>query len=131
MTGLDGPSMREPMRNTLPQSMAPSAIRYRCSMRCALVSLFFATTAAAQPFVLATTPEPPVKRSTSATAGVIVGGKLLFQALDATNAGELWATDGTPAGTQLIKEFSPGPSGSAPADFAVLNANLAVFLVSS
>ncbi len=30
---------------------------------------------------------------------------------------ELWRTDGTPAGTKLVKDIRPGADGSAPADF--------------
>ncbi len=34
---------------------------------------------------------------------------------------ELWVTDGTTAGTQLLKEIDPGPDGSDPKNFVRLN----------
>ena len=33
---------------------------------------------------------------------------MLFAAFEKTNGEELWATDGTPAGTVLFKDLSPG-----------------------
>ncbi|MCC6783440.1 MAG: hypothetical protein IT457_11415 [Planctomycetes bacterium] len=42
------------------------------------------------------------------------GGKVYFGAIDATRGGELWVTDGTPSGTVLLKDLTPGPTGSVP-----------------
>src|SRR4051812_32205247 len=42
-----------------------------------------------------------------------MGGKLYFAAFDETNGRELWTTDGTEAGTVLVKDISPGNSGSS------------------
>ncbi len=47
---------------------------------------------------------------------VNVSGTLFFGAYDGTNGGELWKSDGTAAGTVLIKDIYPGGSGSAPAN---------------
>ena len=41
-----------------------------------------------------------------------VGGKLLFTAQDLIHGEELWATDGTRAGTMLIKEIAAGSRGA-------------------
>lgn len=49
-----------------------------------------------------------------------LGKKLYFEA--STNAGgdELWATDGTAAGTTLVKDINPGPAGSVPVQLTPL-----------
>ena len=43
-----------------------------------------------------------------------VNGTLYFAADDGTNSLELWKSDGTAAGTVLVKDIAPGPSGSGP-----------------
>src|ERR1700753_3772059 len=45
-----------------------------------------------------------------------VNGKLLFFGNDGTNAGdyELWSTDGTAAGTQLVRDIDNATSSSIP-----------------
>lgn len=51
-----------------------------------------------------------------------INGKVLFVANDVvTNGEELWITDGTTDGTQLVKDINPGPAGSAPS--ALVNVN--------
>ena len=40
------------------------------------------------------------------------GYKAYFKASDAEHGDELWATDGTPAGTYMVKDIFPGPTGS-------------------
>lgn len=39
-------------------------------------------------------------------------GELFFPAYDGVHGSELWATDGTPAGTRLVADVHPGPSPS-------------------
>jgi ELWxxDGT repeat protein len=64
---------------------------------------------------------------------VLPNGRAVFQARDATHGAELWITDGTSAGTMLVKDIAPGdlsngiPNGSYPRDFAVLPNGRAVF----
>lgn len=50
--------------------------------------------------------------SSGPTGLVTLGGKVYFSAYDPTHGRELWRTDGTPNGTQLVKDISPGSSGS-------------------
>src|SRR5438552_19083803 len=45
---------------------------------------------------------------------VNVTGTLLFPADDGLHGSELWKTDGTPAGTVLVKDIFPGADGSMP-----------------
>ena len=47
-------------------------------------------------------------------ASAVAGGRLFFAADDGIHGLELWSTDGTPGGTGLIADLSPGPTGSAP-----------------
>jgi ELWxxDGT repeat protein len=45
---------------------------------------------------------------------VAVGGTLFFVASDGISGNELWQSDGTAAGTVLVKDITPGPLGSDP-----------------
>ena len=40
--------------------------------------------------------------------------KLYFSAYDGTNGNELWESDGTAAGTVMVKDINPGADGSYP-----------------
>lgn len=53
---------------------------------------------------------------------VVFGGNLLFAADDGIHGNELWRTDGTESGTELVVDLNPGPSssGSHPNDLARL-----------
>ncbi len=51
----------------------------------------------------------------------IVGGKFIFRAKAAATGSEIYATDGTPGGTALVKDIYSGSTGSNPSDFAMLN----------
>lgn len=42
---------------------------------------------------------------------VLLGNKLLFVATDGVHGREMWVTDGTAAGTGMIRDFVPGPQG--------------------
>jgi ELWxxDGT repeat protein len=52
-----------------------------------------------------------------------VGGTLYFTAQDGNHGWELWESDGTEAGTQLVKDIDPGPDGF-PTDLHALNGKL-------
>jgi ELWxxDGT repeat protein len=49
-----------------------------------------------------------------------MGNVLFFSANTASNGVELWKTDGTPAGTVMIKDINPGTADSDPDHFFVL-----------
>src|SRR5262249_36547224 len=54
----------------------------------------------------------------------VAGGTLFFTAIDGpdngtTNGRELWKTDGTPGGTQLVEDINPGGNGSPNSPAAV------------
>ena len=54
-----------------------------------------------------------------------VGGTLFFSgADDGTTASELWKSDGTAAGTVMVKDIMPGPDPSFPDDFTDVGGTL-------
>jgi ELWxxDGT repeat protein len=54
------------------------------------------------------------------TAGVL-GSSLVFAANDGSHGAELWTSDGTAAGTHIVKDINPGTAGSSPHDFITVN----------
>jgi tyrosinase len=54
----------------------------------------------------------------------------VFDGDDGTTGRELWVTDGSTAGTTLLKDINPGPGDSSPRDFAAL-ARKAKYIVRS
>ena len=62
--------------------------------------------------------QPAGGSSSSATKGSLpsacaeLGGRIYFTADDGVHGRELWGSDGTAAGTQLIKDIRPGTEGS-------------------
>jgi ELWxxDGT repeat protein len=53
----------------------------------------------------------------------VAGPFLAFSATDGTTGREFWKSDGTSAGTVLLKDLRPGTGSSNPADFAVTLVN--------
>ena len=58
------------------------------------------------------------------TNAAVMGNMLYFAANTADFGTELWKSDGTPAGTSLLKDINPGINSSSPANFAVIGATL-------
>lgn len=53
-----------------------------------------------------------------------IGNTIYFTAEDATNGRELWKTDGTAAGTVLVRNIRPGSSSSSPFDLTAVGTTL-------
>ncbi len=54
----------------------------------------------------------------------VLGSRLFFAASDGTTGLELWATDGTAAGTSRVADVNPGTGDSTPNDFEPLGSTL-------
>jgi len=51
-------------------------------------------------------------------------GHLFFAAADADHGVELWTSDGTPGGTKMLRDITPGPDSSIPSGFTVAGGRL-------
>ena len=71
--------------------------------------------------------------SSSATPGGfrVVGDNVFIVASDAATGRELWKTDGTPAGTVLVKDILPGPNSSISVSGNITDFNGAVYFAAS
>ena len=58
----------------------------------------------------------------------VVGSLFYFVANDGTHGGEVWRTDGTPAGALLLKDICPGACSSIPRDLTGSNGLLFFFV---
>lgn len=56
--------------------------------------------------------------------GLGLAGRLLFTAYDAVHGCELWRSDGTAAGTYLLKSLVPGPEGGYPSAYRRVGSRL-------
>ncbi len=54
----------------------------------------------------------------------VINGEAYFGANDETHGDELWESDGTAAGTALVKDIDPGAASSAPQELTDLNGTL-------
>src|SRR5271170_2636708 len=52
---------------------------------------------------------------------LVVGNEYYFTGLDQSHGRELWKSDGTAAGTQLVDDITPGPADSDPQGFVQMN----------
>lgn len=59
-----------------------------------------------------------------ATALVAAATQIYFVGFDAEHGGELWRSDGSPAGTGLVRDIQPGVVGSAITPLGVFNGHL-------
>ncbi len=68
--------------------------------------------------------------SSSPSFAARIGNKILFTASNATEGLELYVTDGTQVGTELLKDIYAGTVGSSPSNFVTVGSNV-LFTVKS
>ena len=68
--------------------------------------------------------QPRQRRRSYPTNLTNVNGTLFFTANDGTTGDELWKSDGTAAGTVLVKDINPGTGGSSPVYLTNVNGTL-------
>ena len=78
------------------------------------------STSTSNPYVLAT----GVSFSNSCSGRFVYNGTMYFQASTNSTGAELWKTDGTTAGTSMVKDISSGTTSSYPSAFFVYNEEL-------
>lgn len=61
-----------------------------------------------------------VTMNSDSGSAAIVGSKLYFSGKTVAGGTELWVTDGTDAGTALVKDIKPGAGNSYPQNFSVI-----------
>jgi ELWxxDGT repeat protein len=64
----------------------------------------------------------------SSEAPAAMGAQVFFVGRNEASGCELWTSDGTSAGTRLVKDLAPGPDSSSP--FSLMTANRKVFFLS-
>ena len=66
----------------------------------------------------------PIPASSAPANLTDVSGTLFFQCNDGSHGDELWKSDGTEAGTVLVKDIDPGASGSFPSNLTDVDLSL-------
>jgi ELWxxDGT repeat protein len=101
--------------------MIPSGLSNRLRVAAAVISSALALMAVVPGPVLATTTNPYLVKNINPNGSsnpqelTEAGGKLFFTANDGVHDRELWVSDGTSAGTHMVKDILPiSPTGYAP-----------------
>lgn len=88
---------------------------------CTFLSLF---SQAQQPFTFTEFDLYPGKPNSQPKNFYLLGSKMFFKATDSSHGNEPWVSDGTLAGTNILKDIYPGKYGSGMSYFAVINNKL-------
>ncbi len=83
----------------------------------AAIGLATPSVADAQEFEISSVADINPAGDSNSSQFIDLAGTTYFRATDGTNGSELWRTDGTAAGTSLVKDIEPGPGDSDPSNF--------------
>ncbi|HEY1013567.1 MAG TPA: ELWxxDGT repeat protein [Herpetosiphonaceae bacterium] len=72
-------------------------------------------------------PQQPPALSIGPRNLTVVGETVFFTADDGVHGRELWRTDGTPEGTAMVKDITPGSAGDGPGSLVALNQSTLLF----
>src|SRR5262245_16319845 len=85
-----------------------------------LLALTITTTHASAPYLVKDIHASITIGSSNPAALAALPGLTLFSACDAFHGCELWRTDGTSAGTNLVRDISAGSAGSNPQSLTLI-----------
>jgi ELWxxDGT repeat protein len=100
---------------------ARCALAIAIAVTASLAAASFASAATHQAGMVKDINPGPVSASPLGNAALNFNGTVYFTADDGTHGDELWKSDGTDAGTSMVRDIRPGPTGSDIFYLTVLN----------
>lgn len=94
---------------------------FRCLLATSLLAAGLHSTAQKTPTLLKDINSSTTGVASSPNKGIWMGSNYYFAANNGTSGIELWKTDGTTGGTQMLKDINAGSGPSSPNNFAVSN----------
>jgi ELWxxDGT repeat protein len=125
-TRFTSPVSSPPTMITLPQLITPLRLRSRSPFRRLTLTVALLGLASANLAAQSAEDNALLETAVFPTRHVVFNGRLFFSADNGISGTELWVSDGTAAGTNLVKDLNPGNAGSAP-DYLTVVGNRVFF----